>query len=173
MNCGIMDQFAVAMGKEDNAIFFDTQIRLNMHRFIWTVPRLSLPIPTRSINWRIPSTRKTQRMWRSTAEMQKEVKIRGPWRSFLSELWSTRVMPLIWSWPQTEGKACGIWESAYHWSGRAKAEISDISRTSDELSHVYLRRIMMYYIELDTLGASFIYLREWIKSIIRKWNEVT
>lgn len=41
VNCGIMDQFAIAMGKKDHAIFLVRQIFLmNMLRFNWTVRRL-------------------------------------------------------------------------------------------------------------------------------------
>lgn len=43
VNCGIMDQFAVAMGKTDCTIFLDTKPwNIVMHQFIWRMKRLSL-----------------------------------------------------------------------------------------------------------------------------------
>ena len=50
VNCGIMDQFAIAMGKRISAIFLDTADleALNMRPSIWKAPRLSLPAAIRS-----------------------------------------------------------------------------------------------------------------------------
>ena len=42
-NCGIMDQFAVAMGKKDHAIWIQLLWTMSMHLACWTVQRSSLP----------------------------------------------------------------------------------------------------------------------------------
>ncbi len=69
VNCGIMDQFAIAMGKKDNAIFLDTADPSSTRPSCWRGPKSSSPAATRSAAWGIPSTTSAaasaRRRWQS------------------------------------------------------------------------------------------------------------
>ncbi len=79
MNCGIMDQFAVAMGKEDNAIFLDTAdlsfeyapIHLDGAKIVIANTNKKHKLTDSQYNARRSACEE------ALAEMQKEVKIRG------------------------------------------------------------------------------------------------
>ncbi|MCH4193151.1 MAG: galactokinase [Butyrivibrio sp.] len=79
MNCGIMDQFAVAMGKEDNAIFLDTAdlsfeyapIQLEGAKIVIANTNKKHKLTDSQYNARRSACEE------ALAEMQKEVKIRG------------------------------------------------------------------------------------------------
>ena len=57
VNCGIMDQFAIAMGKKDHAIFLDTaDLSYEYAPIHLEGGRSSSPAATRSAAWAIPNT---------------------------------------------------------------------------------------------------------------------
>lgn len=59
VNCGIMDQFAIAMGKKDNAIFLDTSdLSLNMHQLNLMGLRLLFHAVIKSVGLGTPSIMK-------------------------------------------------------------------------------------------------------------------
>jgi len=74
VNCGIMDQFAIAMGKKGHAIFLDTaDLSYEYAPVALENARMSLRAPTRSAVWVTPSITKEEasakKRWRTSGSI--------------------------------------------------------------------------------------------------------
>lgn len=74
VNCGIMDQFAIAMGKKVMPFSWTRRIYpMNMRRLHLRMPELSLRAPTRSVVWATPSITKEEasakKRWRTSGSI--------------------------------------------------------------------------------------------------------